>query len=97
MNVRYRPCAAGKHNITRMWAHAHILVMLCYSAALSNIGGALCEISVIQFLVRRRKVWLTPAAGVPCSNAANIGERKTWLQSPPAFGASVGGDPVLVW
>jgi len=20
----------------------------------------------------------TPAAGVPCSNAANIGERKTW-------------------
>jgi len=28
--------------------------------------------------VARRKVWLTPAAGVPCSNAANIGERKTW-------------------
>jgi len=26
----------------------------------------------------RRKVWLTPAAGVLCSNAANIGERKTW-------------------
>ena len=23
-------------------------------------------------------VWLTPTAGVPCSNAANIGERKTW-------------------
>jgi len=22
-----------------------------------------------------------PAAGVPCSNAANIGERKTWTQS----------------
>jgi len=32
----------------------------------------------IPFLVPRRKVWLTPAAGVPCSNAANIGERKTW-------------------
>jgi len=27
------------------------------------------------------KVWLTPAAGVPCSNAANIGERKTWTSS----------------
>jgi len=34
--------------------------------------------SVIPFLVPRREVWLTPAAGVPCSNAANIGERKTW-------------------
>jgi len=28
-----------------------------------------------------RKVWLTPAAGVPCSNAANIGKGKTWTQS----------------
>jgi len=47
-------------------------------AALLNIGGALCESSVIPFLVRRRKFWLAPAAGVPCSNAANIGERMTW-------------------
>jgi len=47
-------------------------------AALPNIGGALCESSVISFLVPRRKVWLTRAAEVPCSNAANIGERKTW-------------------
>ena len=47
-------------------------------AALPNIDGALCESSVIPLLVRRRKV--RPAAGVPCSNAANIGlgERKTW-------------------
>ena len=30
---------------------------------------------------QRRKVWLTPAAGVPRSDAANIGERKTWAQS----------------
>ena len=37
-----------------------------------------CESSVIPFLVPRRKAWLTPAAGLPCSNAANIGERKTW-------------------
>jgi len=42
-----------------------------------NIGGALCKSSVIPFLVPRRKVWLTPDAGVPCSNAENIGERKT--------------------
>jgi len=50
-------------------------------AALPYIGGAFCKRSVIPFVVRRRKVWLTPAAGVPCSNAANIGERKTWTQS----------------
>ena len=47
-------------------------------AAQPNIGGALCESSVIPFLVPRRKFWLTPAAGVPCNNAANIGESKTW-------------------
>ena len=34
-------------------------------AALPNIGGALYGSSVIPFLVPRRKVWLTPAAGVP--------------------------------
>ena len=33
------------------------------------------------FLVPRCKVRLTPTARVPCSNAANIGERKTWTQS----------------
>jgi len=47
-------------------------------AALPNIAGALCKSSVIPFLVPRRKVWLTPAAGVPCGNAANVGELKTW-------------------
>jgi len=41
-------------------------------AALSNIGGA---------LLSTRKVWLMPASGVPYSDAANIGERKTWTQS----------------
>jgi len=50
-------------------------------AAQLNIGGALCDSSVILFLVRHRKVLLMPAAGVPCSNAANIGEGKTWTQS----------------
>jgi len=50
-------------------------------AAQPNIGGAVCESSVIPFLVPRLKVWLTPTGRVPCSNAANIGERKTWTQS----------------
>jgi len=50
-------------------------------AAQSNIGRTICESSVIPFPVPRRKVWLTPAAEVPCSNVANIGERKTWTQS----------------
>jgi len=50
-------------------------------AAQPKIGGAVCESSVIPFVVPRRKVWLMPAARVPCSNAANIGERKTWIQS----------------
>jgi len=50
-------------------------------AAQPNIGGAVCESSVIPFLVARRKVCLTPTAPVPRSNAANIGERKTWTQS----------------
>jgi len=50
-------------------------------AAQPNIGGAVCESSVIPLQVPRRKLWLTPAAGVPCSNAAYIGECKTWTQS----------------
>jgi len=50
-------------------------------AAQPNIGGALCGSPVIPFVVPRRKVWLTPAAGVQCSNAANIGEGQPWTQS----------------
>jgi len=50
-------------------------------AAQPNIGGTLCESSEIPFLVPRRKSLADPAAGVPCSNAANTGERKTWTQS----------------
>ena len=41
-------------------------------AAQPNIGGALCESSVIPFLVPRRKLLPTPTAPLPCSNAANI-------------------------
>jgi len=56
-------------------------------AAQPNIDGALCESSVIPFLVGlpRHIVWLTAAARVPCSNAVNIGERKTWTQSGMFF------------
>jgi len=50
-------------------------------AAQLNIGGAFCKSSVIPFLVPCCNVWLTPTAPVPCSNAANIGECKTWTQS----------------
>jgi len=46
-----------------------------------SIGGALCESSVIPFLVPCRNVWLMAAARVPCSNAANVGECKTSTQS----------------
>jgi len=49
-------------------------------AALPNVGGAICQNCVIPFLVPRRKVWLTPAAVMPCSDAANIGQRTTWTQ-----------------
>jgi len=38
------------------------------------------ESSIIPFLVPRRKIWLTPSARVPCSNATNIGELKTWTK-----------------
>ena len=47
-------------------------------AAQPNIGGALCESSAIPSLVPRHKVWLTTAARVPRSNAADVGEHKTW-------------------
>jgi len=51
-------------------------------AAQPNIGVAVCESSVIPFRIPRRKVWLTPAAGVPCSNAL--------LHGTPAAGVSQG-------
>jgi len=45
-----------------------------------NIGGILCESSVLPFLVACHKFSLMAAARVPCSNTANI-EHKTWMQS----------------
>jgi len=44
-------------------------------AAQANIGRAVCESSLIPFLVPRHKVWLISAAGVPCSDTANVGAR----------------------
>jgi len=49
-------------------------------AAQPNVGGVLCESSVIPLIAPRHKVWLT-AAAVPCRNGANVGERKTSTQS----------------
>jgi len=43
------------------------------------------ESFVIPFLVPRRKVRLTPTARLPCSNAANIGERETWTQNESRY------------
>jgi len=63
-----------------------------------TIGDALCESSVpvIPFLAPRRIVSQTTTAGVRCSNATNVGKRKTstyhefwtwqnsiWGQEPP--------------
>jgi len=44
----------------------------------SRIDGALCEGPQFYSLYYAAKNWLTPAAGVPCNNAANIAECKTW-------------------
>ena len=41
-------------------------------AALPNISGAVCWTP---------QSWLTPTIRMSCTNAANIGERKTWTQS----------------
>jgi len=60
-----------------MWADAQPNVMV----AQPNIDGTLCESSVIPLTVPRQKLWLTAAAQVSCSNAANIEEHKTWTQS----------------
>ena len=56
-----------------MWADAQKRANVI--AAQTNIGGALCD------SLHHVAVWLTPAAGVPYSNAVNIGERKTWTQT----------------
>jgi len=61
-----------------------------------NIGGAICESSVLPFVVPCHKVYLTPTDRVPCSNAANIGEHKTWTQSEVCtWKNSVRGQKVL--
>ena len=50
------------------------------------------ESSIIPFPVPCRKVWFTSTARVPCSNTANIGERKTWTQSEFCAGRIPLGD-----
>ena len=64
-------------------------------AAQPHIGAALCESSIIPFLILRHKLWLTPAARVQCSNAANIGEFKTWRKVNFAPGKILSGGKSL--
>jgi len=67
-------------------------------AAQPNIGGpSACEGSVIPFLAPRRKVWLTPAARVPCSNAANyekagLGRKLNFARGKIPSGARAAGN-----
>jgi len=68
----------------RIVKHICFNFSICRGLLLPGAKMTRSESSVIPFLVpRRRKVWLTPTAQVPCtcSNAANISERKTWTQS----------------
>ena len=53
---------------SRMWADAQ------RDGSPAEYRRRLCESSVIPFPVLRSKLWLTPTAQVPCSNAANIAE-----------------------
>jgi len=58
-------------------------------AAQPNIDGALCETSVIPFLVPRSKVWLRPAVGVlecravmlPIYENARLGRKVNFARS----------------
>jgi len=45
-----------------------------------NVMAAMANIGVAPS-AQRRKVWLMPSTGVPCSNAANLGEHETWALS----------------
>ena len=64
-----------KYYYARMWADAQD------DGRQAEYRWRPLQSSVIPFLVPCRKVWLTPAAGVSCSNAANIQECRTWTQS----------------
>jgi len=69
-------------------------------AAQPNIGGALCGTSVIPFLVPRRKVWLMPAAGLPCSNAAKTRNPLKFAgvpQTPEPISAVSGPKFAILW
>ena len=62
-------------------------------AAQPNIGGAVCDSSVIQFIVPRHKVWLTPTTRVPCSNAAKTQNPLKFVgvpQTPEPISAVIG-------
>jgi len=65
--------------------------MLNVMVVLSNIGGA---------SVQRRKVWLTPTAGVPCSNAVNTRKQLKFIgvpQTPEPISAVSGPKFAILW
>jgi len=86
-----RTVTCPRTNATSIYFELQCGLMPNVMAALSNIGGALCESLVVPLLVPRRKVWLTPAAGVPCGNAANIRKRKIWTEVNFAHGKTLSG------
>jgi len=61
-----------KQKQTRMWADAQ------RDGRPAEYWWRPCGSSIISFFVPCRNVWLMPITRVPCSNAANIRERKTW-------------------
>jgi len=65
-----------KKYVTRMWADAQR-----DGRPAEYRWRRLRKFHIIPLLVPRRKVWLTPTGRVPCSNAANVGECRTWTQS----------------
>jgi len=66
---------AGRKNL-RMALALRAMLPVDSSTAQCRTGWPPCRVKI-----PRRKVWLTRTARVWCSNAANIGERKTWTQS----------------
>ena len=68
-----------------MELHVECRPMPNVMATQRNIGGTLCESSIIPFLVPCHKVWLMAASQVLCINVANIAECKTWTQTKMNF------------
>jgi len=84
--IRWGPTSAQKgHRAPIFSAHVycgqgHPPQLLLCSCTNGRPKMTRSESFIIPFLVAHRKIWLTPTALVPCSNADNTGERKAWMQ-----------------